>query len=154
MLGGRGRYPSGDTAVALMYASHALIVGVHTLAFWKTMRSLGTVPTAISKGAQQAGTFLLAHILFCKADRTECIEITIYLGARRVVLRTAGTFFHRCMTDNHGSTSAWGRSQKPVSFVVCCLGCFIYAIIKKRERRAAAADPRKHVQQVEQQGQE
>ena len=96
-------------ACALLYLSHALLVGVHTLAFWKTMRSLGTVPAAISKGAQQALTFLLAHVFFCHIDEFEC------------------------MTNNHGDgKTLWNKMQKPVSLVVCLLGCVTYAVVKKR----------------------
>ena len=40
----------------LLYASYGLLIGFHTLAFWKTMPRLGTVPVAVSKGRQQALT--------------------------------------------------------------------------------------------------
>ena len=45
--------PSVRWAV-LSYTLHAVLVGVHSLAFFKSVRRLGSVPTAISKGAQQA----------------------------------------------------------------------------------------------------
>ena len=81
------------------------------------MGSLGTVPTAVSKGAQQAGTFLLAHMLFCNVDFTEC------------------------MTSSHGGATTWGRMQKGVSFCLCCIGCLVFALVKKRpiDKRAAGA---------------
>ena len=56
---------------AALYASYGLLVGFHTLAFWKTMRRLGTVPVAVSKGTQQALPFLLSHILFCHSARDD-----------------------------------------------------------------------------------
>jgi hypothetical protein len=56
---------------AALYASYGLLVGFHTLAFWKTMRRLGTVPEAVSKGTQQACPFLLSHILFCHSARDD-----------------------------------------------------------------------------------
>ena len=111
--------PSPEAAVAGLYLLYALMVGVHTLAFWKTMRTLGTVPTAISRGAQQAGTFLLAHVFFCSEVKTQCL------------------------TNDHGGShdSVWSRAQKPVAFVLCCAGCFIYAVVKKRPIYATGAHP-------------
>ena len=138
-------YPVVGSVAALLYASFALMVGVHTLAFWKlsacsqitaspdalspacghsrlerpsqspldasrlcAVGSIGTVPAAISKGAQQGGTFLLAHVLFCQIDETEC------------------------MSDGREGASAWSRVQKPLSFAICSLGCLVYAIVRKR----------------------
>ena len=72
------------------------------------MRTIGTVPTALSKGAMQAGNFLLAHIFFCHIDHTQC------------------------MTNNHDGASLWSRMQKTTSFVVCALGCLVYALVKRR----------------------
>jgi drug/metabolite transporter (DMT)-like permease len=108
------RFPSRGWLVCIMYAAYALMVGLHSLAFWKTMNTLGTIPTAISKGIQQAGTFLLAHVLFCSVDATECLTNNTHSGA--------------------GPSSAWSQAQKPVSFVLCCLGCLVYALVKKRVR--------------------
>jgi hypothetical protein len=59
---------------AALYASYGLLVGFHTLAFWKTMRRLGTVPVAVSKGTQQALPFLLSHILFATPPETTRIS--------------------------------------------------------------------------------
>ena len=139
-------YPVVGGVAALLYASFALMVGLHTLAFWKlsacswiapspdallpacghsrlerpshqspldasrlcAVGSIGTVPAAISKGAQQGGTFLLAHVLFCHIDETEC------------------------MSDSREGASAWSRVQKPLSFAICALGCLVYAIVRKR----------------------
>lgn len=112
----RAAQPSVPLAVTF-YAMHALTVGVHTLAFWKTMRSLGTVPTAISKGAQQAGNFLFAHIFFCKVDPRECIT---------------GVPTNVSSTPPHTGPSAWHEAQKPAAFSLCCLGCVVYALATKR----------------------
>lgn len=105
---------------ATMYASHALMVGLHTLSFWKTMRRLGTVPTAISKGVQQAGTFLFAHLFFCSVDEYECM--------------TVNNFNRTGDPDEHvDSLTLWSRFQKPVAFVVCCIGCVVYALSRQTE---------------------
>ena len=100
--------PSPTAVVVVLYAAFALMVGVHTLAFWKTMGSLGTVPAAISKGAQQGGTFLLAHLCFCASDASEC------------------------MSDNRPGATTWSKVQKPLAFAVCCGGCLTYALVKRR----------------------
>ena len=100
-------HPLPAAPVALLYAAYSLMVGVHSLAFWKTIGSLGTVPAALSKGAQQGGIFLLAHLLFCHVDPTECIT-------------------------NAKKGDVWGAMQKPTSFVLCALGCLVYAVVKRR----------------------
>ena len=99
--------PASSTVAVLLYSAFALMVGVHTLAFWKTMGSLGTVPAAISKGAQQGGTFLLAHLFFCATDASEC------------------------MSDSRPGATTWSKVQKPLAFAVCCSGCLVYALVKK-----------------------
>ena len=101
--------PASSVIVGGLYCSFALMVGLHSLAFWKTMGSLGTVPAAVSKGVQQAGTIALAHLLFCDQDS------------------------HECLTHSSGS-SIWSKLQKPASFTLCCLGCMVYALLKKRVR--------------------
>ena len=113
-----GPVPSG-TVIAL-YASHALLVGIHSLAFWKTIGTLGSVPAAVSKGAIQAGTFLLAHILYCEVDVYECL-------ARQ--------------PPKHGARTPWDWLQKPLTFFLCFLGCGLYAVVKRRPRatRTSAA---------------
>ena len=98
--------PSVEWAV-FGYALFALLVGVHSLAFWKAVGKLGTVPTAVSKGAQQAGVFLFAHILYCDVDPTECIY------------------------NNGQQTTAWSRMQKSVAFLACCGGVVTYSLGKK-----------------------
>ena len=98
--------PSVEWAV-FGYALFALLVGVHSLAFWKAVGKLGTVPTAVSKGAQQAGVFLFAHILYCDVDPTECIY------------------------NNGQQTTTWSRMQKSVAFLACCGGVVTYSLGKK-----------------------
>jgi len=66
------REPSVEWAVA-GYFLFAVLVAIHAVSFWKSVYRLGTVPTAVSKGAQQSGVFLFAHILFCHRDPTECL---------------------------------------------------------------------------------
>ena len=90
------------------YTLHASLVGLHTLAFFKSIHRLGTVPTAVSKGAIQAGNFLFAHIFFCHADQTEC------------------------WWDNNGDTGAWRHWQKPVAFLMCASGCMFYVLGKEK----------------------
>ena len=111
--------------MAVLYVVYAVMVGVHTLAFWNTMPYLGTVPVAISKGAQQAMTFLLAHILFCHDD-----------DADHVFQGDMG----QCMTSNHGGKSLWSQMQKSVSFAICCLGCLAYAVSKPATGSVGAAE--------------
>ena len=50
----------------------------------------------------QAGSFLLANILFCSEDSHECMSAD---GA-----------------------SLWRRIQKPIAFTLCCVGCLVYAL--------------------------
>jgi len=132
------RYPLGGALVVTLYASHALMVGVHTLAFWKTVRTLGTVPTAISKGAQQALTFLLAHILFCHIDSKECMT------------HAAGN--HTGSGDEGGALAVWTQAQKPVAFVVCTVGCLVYALIKQRPKQLNGSGSRSSAPAEEEEG--
>jgi len=111
------KYRTDGGVVALLYMLHAGFVGLHTIAFWKSLRELGTVPTAMSKGAQQAGSFLFGHMIFCSSDQ------------------------HQCFTNNDG-TSTWSRMQKPVSFVVCCLGCLVYGLASRSERHNKVSSTR------------
>ena len=131
-------FPAPSLVVCLLYAAHALCVGLHSLAFWKTARSLGTVAAAVSKGAQQAGTYLLAHVFFCHLDEYEC-------------LTSSGPHPHH--HPPHGPPSppspprhptTWSRMQKSVAFTCCLLGCVVYAVVKRRpirnQTRAADGD--------------
>ena len=93
------------------YALHAMLVGLHTLAFFKSVRRMGTVPTAISKGAQQAGNFLFAHLFFCHTDANECMW------------RESSS-----QLETSGWRPVWDRLQKPIAFVLCCSGCVIYMV--------------------------
>ena len=67
----------------------------------------GTVPTAVAKGAQQAGVFVFSHVIYCHLDQEECIDY------------------------NYGD-STWNKMQKSVAAVACVLGCMIYALDKKK----------------------
>ena len=89
------------------YSMFALMVGLHSLAFWKSVCRLGTVPTAISRGAQQAGVFLVAHLLFCSSDPTECI-----------------------WTNGRGEQTAWSQWQKSVALCCCVAGVVMYSLGK------------------------
>ena len=112
--------PSVPWAV-FSYSLHAVLVGVHTLAFFKSVRRLGTVPTAISKGAQQAGNFAFAHIFFCKVDPHECIWSN---GPDDKAATAPGG-------GGGGTTaSAWSHWQKSVAFLMCCVGCVMYILSK------------------------
>lgn len=104
----RSQAPAAGVVVSGLYVSYAMMIGLHSLSFWKTMGSLGTVPAAVSKGVQQAGAIALAHLLFCDEDP------------------------HECLTHNRGSHTMWSQLQKPASFILCCLGCVVYAVLKKR----------------------
>mmetsp|Transcript_57317 Transcript_57317/g.125545 ORF Transcript_57317/g.125545 Transcript_57317/m.125545 type:complete len:367 (+) Transcript_57317:28-1128(+) len=99
-------YPSVPWAWA-SYLLYGLMVGLHSLSFWKSVYKLGTVPTAVSKGAQQAGCFIFAHIFFCHIDDKECI-------------------------DNNNGSGLWSRMQKGVACLMCCLGVVVYALGKSR----------------------
>lgn len=95
------------------YIAYGLMVGLHSLSFWKSVFRLGTVPVAVSKGAQQAGIFVVAHLLFCKADPYECL------------------------VPPHADTP-WKRAQRPVACAVCVLGCVLYVLGKRRHKPPAA----------------
>ncbi len=110
------REPSVRLATAA-YACHALLVGLHSLAFWKSLRRFGTVSLAVSKGAQQAGNFVVAHVLFCASDPTECLW-------------------------NSGGAAlwSWSRWQKPAAFVACCTGCLVYALGREARPSSKAVE--------------
>ena len=97
------------------YALHASLVGLHTLAFFKSVRKLGAVPTAISKGVQQAGNFICAHIFFCRVDVHECIWHNA----------------HRGSTTQLAAWRTWSQWQKPLAILVCCAGVVIYMLDKR-----------------------
>ena len=96
---------------AQAYALHATLVGLHTLAFFKSVRRLGTVPTAISKGVQQAGNFVFAHLFFCGVDPHECIWSNEHADG-----------------DEAGWRQVWSRWQKPAAFLFCCAGVVVYML--------------------------
>jgi len=94
------------TWAVVTYAAHTAIVGAHALAFWKCISMLGTVPTAVSIGAQQAGYLFFANLLFC--------------------LDGSGQRTTHCFVQS--GASAWGKAQKVLAFVLCCVGCGVYVM--------------------------
>ena len=59
-----------------------------------------------------AGVFLFSHIIYCSVDRYECIDFNNY---------------------GDGPPSAWSKAQKSVAFVLCCVGCAVYALSKNMQ---------------------
>ena len=110
--------PSIRWAVA-GYSLHALLVGAHTLAFFHCIKRLGTVPLAVSKGAQQAGSFLFSHIFFCSSDPNECFYTPRHSSSESGL----GTRFAPMLR-------AWAHWQKTSAFVLCCVGVLVYALGK------------------------
>ena len=103
----KSAYPCADWSCAAGYYSlFGLMVGLHSLSFWKSVRRLGTVATAVSKGAQQSGIFVVAHLCFCASDPTECL-------------------WH-----NGGGGTAWSKMQKPVACAVCIAGVVVFVLGK------------------------
>ena len=106
-------YPSIEWAV-FGYALFAVLVGIHALCFWKAVHGMGTAPTAVSKGAQQSGVFVFAHILFCNQDPTECL-------------------WNNTRAQGH---PLWSRWQKSVALAFCCSGVVLYSLGKRKVSRA------------------
>eukprot|EP00937_MAST-01D_sp_MAST-1D-sp2_P004182 g4182.t1 len=88
------------------YVLYGFMVGLHSLSFWMSINKLGTVPTAVAKGAQQAGVFVFSHVIYCRLDKSECIDY------------------------NYGD-SPWNKAQKATAFLFCLLGCMVYALKPK-----------------------
>ena len=107
--------PGRGGLMAWGFVFYGLAVGLHSLSFWKSIHKMGTIPTAVAKGAQQAGIFAFSHIVYCHIDKTECI------------------------TYNYGD-SLWNRMQKGVAFFCCTLGVVVYALNKRKGHAAADAN--------------
>ena len=105
--------PGHGTEKIVGFALYAVMVGLHSLSFWKSIYKMGTVPTAVAKGAQQAGVFAFSHIIFCHVDKYECIDY------------------------NYGN-SLWNKLQKSVAFVFCCVGVLVYSLNKKKKESPPA----------------
>jgi hypothetical protein len=118
---------------AALYASYGLLVGFHTLAFSKTMRRLGTVPVAVSKGTQQALPFLLSHILFCHSARDDA-----HLFRGDPILCMTGASVNGS-THFDGHDALWSHLQKSLSFCICTAGVVLYALLKPTPARAPKA---------------
>ncbi len=99
------------------YSLFGVFVGVHSLGYWKSICTMGTVATAVSKGVQQAGNFIFLHLVFCGIDSSECI-----------------------WQNGTGAPTTWSRMQKPVAFICCCGGVLLYGIGKERRRRTEGAE--------------
>merc|ERR1711979_108325 len=89
--------------------AYAVVEGLHALAFYKSVKFLGAVPVAVSKGLQQAGGALVIHIGFCNVDPTQCLF------------------------NYHGDAIAWGKWQKAVAAGLSVVGVVVYALVKARE---------------------
>ena len=66
--------------------------------------------SAVAKGAQQAGVFVVSHIVYCSIDKNEC------------------------MFYNHGD-SLWNKMQKSIAAILCVAGVVIYAMSNKSRWR-------------------
>lgn len=99
------------------YGLFALSVGLHALFFWRSVSRLGSVPTAVSRGVQQAGTFVCAHIFFCRVDPTECL-------------------WNNAHGDHTGPPTAWSRWQKAAALASCCVGVAMFTIGRERQSRS------------------
>lgn len=93
------------------YVMFSILVGFHALCFWKAIHCMGTVPTAVSKGAQQSGVFLFAHVFFCSSDPTECLW------------------------NNGRAHTVWSSWQKSAALACCCAGVVLYALGKTPQLR-------------------
>lgn len=100
--------PGSSKLIVTGYVMYGILVGLHSLSFWKSVNRLGTVPTAVAKGAQQAGVFVFSHVVFCSIDPNECI------------------FY------NHGD-GLWNKMQKSVAASLCLIGVLIYSLSKEKK---------------------
>jgi drug/metabolite transporter (DMT)-like permease len=100
--------PGAGGSVAFGFSLYGVLVGLHSLSFWKSVNKLGTVPTAVAKGAQQAGVFVASHLVYCSIDENECLWY------------------------NHGK-SVWNKMQKSVAAVLCVAGVVVYTLNKQQK---------------------
>ncbi|CAK0854404.1 unnamed protein product [Prorocentrum cordatum] len=84
------------------YLSYIIVEGMHSLSFYFSIQQFGAVPVAVAKGLMISGGLIVVHVLFCGADRTQCI------------------------TYSHGSATTWSEIQKPVAMVLSVSGVLIY----------------------------
>ena len=103
------------------YALYGIMVALHSLSFWFSVNRLGTVPTAVAKGAQQAGVFVFSHLIFCTPHSHPIDE-------------------HECLDWNYPSENMgtarrnWSKAQKSVALVMCLIGCAMYALNKNKPK--------------------
>lgn len=117
-------YQSAEPSVGMAvfgYVAFALMVGLHGVSFWKSVARVGTVPTAVAKGAQQAGILACAHLLFCSSDPTECLFMNGQEGDRR--------------------WWTWKYWQKTCALIFCTGGVMLFALGRKKPEQAPAALP-------------
>ena len=93
------------------------------------MSRLGAVPTAVSRGVQQAGTFVLAHLLFCDVDPTECLWNNARGGDGGGGDGRAGA-----------PPTLWSRWQKSAALASCCLGVAMFSIGRERQGQGRGRD--------------
>lgn len=82
----------------------------------------------------QAGSFVVAHLLFCDSDPAECF----YYAANRpprtptATAATAGAAGGASAADRWGT--AWAYWQKPAALLLCCAGVVTYAVGKQEKQ--------------------
>ena len=133
--------PGEQVYITWGYIMYASVVGLHSLSFWKSVNLIGTIPTAVSKGAQQGGVFIFSHIIYCKYDKRECMtwnypkEIwTTHFYNVTVPAHTGsyGSYGSHVETRSYDTEkddiSTWSQMQKSVAIVACVAGVAIYAL--------------------------
>jgi drug/metabolite transporter (DMT)-like permease len=127
------------------YATYGIMVALHSLSFWMSVNKLGTVPTAVAKGAQQAGVFVFSHLIFCTPhsdpiDRHECLDWNYGTKCNGPYSACGGSG----LQDNEAACGAvpgctyyagtdWSHAQKSVALVMCLIGCAVYALNKNKK---------------------
>ena len=69
--------PGENLYVIIGYVLYGVLVGVHSLSFWKSVNKLGTVSVAVSKGAQQAGVFIVSTLFIAVWTETSACFTTM-----------------------------------------------------------------------------
>ena len=98
--------PGENLYVIIGYVLYGVLVGVHSLSSEKCEQAWNCLCGCL-EGCQQAGVFIVSHIVYCSMDRNEC------------------------MFYNHGNT-LWNKMQKSVAAILCVGGVVIYALSKKK----------------------
>jgi drug/metabolite transporter (DMT)-like permease len=104
-------WKEGDTNYVIAgFVMYGFLVGLHSLSFWKSVNVIGTVPTAVAKGAQQAGVFVFSHIVYCNIDK------------------------HECMFGTSPKDTLWHKIQKSCAALFCVAGVVIYSLGRKNKQ--------------------